>query len=188
MVKQNYHYYRIDFLKELPKNSICAEIGAARGNWSKKIVEITEPKELWLIDKWIYEGLYPPDYRIDFLKNFFELRKQTKIKVVKGYFEEIHDRLPKNYFDWVYLDLDHGYETTAKQLRICFDLIKENGLLTGDDYGQIENFPYHKGLVKAVNEFIDEYSDKIEVEYLNKKEPENSLQYKIRRICYASNF
>jgi len=179
--------YRIAFLEEMPKNCICAEIGAARGNWSKKIVDITKPKELWLLDKWIYEGLYPPDYRIEFLENYFELRKKTKVVVLKGWFDDVHERMPKDYFDWIYLDLDHGYKTTAYQLRVCFDLIKQNGFLTGDDYGFLKDMPYHKGLVKAVDEFIDEYSDRIEVLYLNKNEPNNSLQYKIRRKCYASN-
>jgi hypothetical protein len=185
--------YRIDFLYELPKNAVCAELGVARGDWSRSIVEITKPRELWLVDKFVWDFYHKP-----FIDNYFFIRKNTKVKVIKGIFEEVE--MPIEYFDWVYLDLNHLYEPTKIQLRKCFDLLKPNGILTGDDYGVFSNppfsewfpygdkkfkttdFPIHEGLTKAVDEFIDEYSDKIHVEYLNKNELKNSKQYKIRKL------
>ncbi len=43
-------------LRKMPKNSICAEIGVYKGNFSAKIVEVVQPAKLHLIDPWIYEG------------------------------------------------------------------------------------------------------------------------------------
>lgn len=185
--------YRIDILYEMPKNAICAELGVARGDWSKSIVEITKPNELWLVDKFVWDFYYKP-----FIDNYFFIRKKTEVKVIKGIFEELE--IPKNYFDWIYLDLNHLYEPTKIQLRKCFEILKPNGILIGDDYGvfsippfpkwfpysdekfQTIHFPSHEGLTKAVDEFVEEYSDRIYVEYLNKNELKNSKQYKIIKL------
>lgn len=93
--------YRIDFLKELPKNSIGAEIGVHKGEWAKKIINITKPKELWLIDHW-YSIDSNDDRAYVFIRNYFDLRKirkHTKVIVKKGFLEDIE--IPNNYFDWV---------------------------------------------------------------------------------------
>jgi hypothetical protein len=41
---------RIDLLKQLPKNLICAEVGVALGNHCQEIYSIMKPKKLYLID------------------------------------------------------------------------------------------------------------------------------------------
>ena len=43
---------RDSFLKILPKQSICAEIGVNEGNFSKRILHHTKPNKLYLIDSW----------------------------------------------------------------------------------------------------------------------------------------
>ena len=89
-------FYRINVLYEIPKGGVCAEFGVHRGNWSKKIVEITKPKELWLIDHWECED--PRDDRFEkFLKQSIRMSKETKVIVKKGFFHNID--LPKNYFN-----------------------------------------------------------------------------------------
>lgn len=42
---------RRDFLlKQMPKNSICAEVGVYKGKLSERILKLTNPKKLVLID------------------------------------------------------------------------------------------------------------------------------------------
>lgn len=173
--------YRIDFLKDLPKNCICAEIGVHKGEWSKKIIEITKPKELWLIDHWLCSDPNDSRFRV-FLNNVFDFYKDTKLIIKKGFLEDLE--IPYDYFDWVYLDTEHSYENTIKELPICFNMLKNGGLLTGDDYGKFPTASEYekkvwKGLTKGVDDFVKSYSDSIQIDYLNKKEINNSKQFKI---------
>lgn len=183
--------YRIDILYEMPKNAVCAELGVAHGDWAKTIVEITEPKEFWLVDVFKYQSIKR------FVRNYFAIRPNVPcLKVLKGNFNFLE--LPKNYFDWLYFDLDHRYEQTLMYLKKSFELLKIGGIMIGDDYGEFhsppfpETFPYgdeefltvdfptYKGVKKAVDEFVE--NDRVEVEYLNKNELRNSLQFKLKRL------
>ena len=49
---------RENFLNILPKNSIGAELGVLKGEFTKHILEIVRPKELHLIDLWWKIGEY----------------------------------------------------------------------------------------------------------------------------------
>jgi hypothetical protein len=60
-------------------------------------------------------------------------------------------------FDWIYVDGDHSYEGCLIDLENCLKVLKKNGIIFGDDYG---NKP---GVVKAVDEFITKHNFKLEV-------------------------
>jgi hypothetical protein len=47
--------HREHLLEILPKNSVCAEVGVHRGEFSARVLQIVNPKELHLIDPWKYE-------------------------------------------------------------------------------------------------------------------------------------
>lgn len=54
---------RKDIFKILPKNSICAELGVFRGDFSKQILNYSSPKEVHFVDVWWTEfGEYYPDW------------------------------------------------------------------------------------------------------------------------------
>jgi len=47
------------WLKEIPKNSVCAEIGVYMGDNSELILKIAKPKKLFLIDSWVaYDKIF----------------------------------------------------------------------------------------------------------------------------------
>ena len=46
---------RSRLLSHMPKNGIAAEIGVWEGKFSRKILLATEPRELHLIDPWLYQ-------------------------------------------------------------------------------------------------------------------------------------
>jgi hypothetical protein len=48
-------YERDYLLKAMPKNSIAAEIGVYKGEFSVRILKIVKPQKLYLIDPWKYE-------------------------------------------------------------------------------------------------------------------------------------
>ena len=54
-IYRSQHPSRDFLLHAMPKNSICAEIGVHEGEFSRRILDIVNPRRLHLIDPWKYE-------------------------------------------------------------------------------------------------------------------------------------
>ena len=143
-------------LKHIPKNAICAEIGVWRGSFSGDILK-SNPKELHLIDPWVYQD-YDRWYGIpqeemdviheDVVKLFGPNEAVTIHRKMS-----IETTFADNYFDWVYIDGNHDYEAVLADLRHYAPLIKQGGVLCGDDYGWTDKYA-NGGPKRAVDEFI----------------------------------
>jgi len=140
---------RINLLDYLPKESVCAELGVLDGKYTKEIISRTNPTELVLVDI---------DSDIE--------------NVIKGDSVEVMNTFEDNYFDWVYIDTDHSYELTKKELEVCSRKVKDDGYIALHDYiwydyfnSILEDSDIYFGVVKAVNEFILSRED-YEVKYL----------------------
>ena len=48
-------------LDKMPTDAVCAEIGVWQGNFSHWILEITRPRQLHLVDPWVFSP--DPRYR-----------------------------------------------------------------------------------------------------------------------------
>lgn len=145
---------RHELLSSLPKNSICAEIGVDHGDFSESILKITTPAKLHLIDAWAEDNRYHIG-----LKSLVENRFKNEIingtvDLNVGFSMEVLVNFPDKYFDWVYLDTDHTYQTTKAELAILKLKVKSNGIIAGHDY-TIGNWvnSYRYGVIEAVNEF-----------------------------------
>ncbi len=165
----NIMYTRASLLKILPKDSIGAELGVFKGEWTKSILKIVKPRKLHLIDPWwIKYGEYFPwapgmktsDAYNNLIKIIDEYDKrkvctvhvQDDLVCLKGFVT--------GYFDWAYLDTTHAYEQTKKELEILKDKVKDDGIICGHDW-QSDNKHRHHGVYKAVNEFCTSYKYKI---------------------------
>lgn len=151
--------HRLFLLEEMPKNSICAEIGVFEGTFSYKILEICKPKLLHLIDPTPISKFHYYKKSFKGTYEFHEIR-----------FEDTN--FDDNYFDWVYLDADHGFINTFVQLELCFQKTKSNGFITGDDYNNLFG---HKKVMLAVDIFLKKYEGQVELEYIK------NWQYKIKK-------
>jgi hypothetical protein len=163
--------HREFLLKMLPKNTVCAEIGVHKGDFSAQILQTVAPKELHLVDPWKYEGsdIYKkawyggkaqggqPEmddrYRAIGLRFEPDIRS-GRVKIHRGYSSDVLHEFPDNYFDWVYIDGNHLYEFVKQDLELSFKKTKPGGYITGDDYG--EGGWWQGGVKKAVDEFIQE--------------------------------
>lgn len=157
---------REEMLNFFPKNITVAELGVFRGAFSNKIFEKIQPKELHLID--VFEGITGSGdkdgnnfERIDIgkeyliLKNFYKNNKNVFLH--KGLSYEVIKKFDNNYFDLIYIDADHSYKSVKKDLEISYLKTKNNGFISGHDYNPVK----YEGLCKAVNEFCEEYKQKI---------------------------
>ena len=166
---------RQDFLQNLPKHSIGAEIGVFKGEFSRHILEIVQPLKLYLMDGWLetngeYFSWATDDNNLGPLKTkdaFEQAKKTVEIFDGKGVSEFVIGddlltlkKFENSYFDWVYLDSSHRYEPTKAELEILKDKVKMSGLITGHDW-HTDSAHRHYGVYKAISEFCKKYNWKV---------------------------
>ncbi|MCF8485826.1 MAG: class I SAM-dependent methyltransferase [Rhodobacteraceae bacterium] len=131
-------------LRSLPKGAIVAEVGVWEGGFSHRILEICDPKELHLIDPWLYmpefsntgfgkkknEHLMEERYH----KVVARFADDPRVKVHRATSEVAMAKFPDGYFDWVYLDGNHNEPFIGQDLALSLTKVKPNGIISGDDY------------------------------------------------------
>lgn len=158
---------RYEMFKSFDKNKIIAEIGVFRGDFSKFIYDEINPKELHLID--IFEGVTHSGIDDsenvitinlnDSYKNLTQIYNKNKnIFIYKGLSDKILSKFNDNYFDIVFIDADHSYESVKKDLEISYSKVKIGGIICGHDY-VAKN---HVDVYLAVNKFCIEKNLKID--------------------------
>jgi len=149
------NFNREGLLDVLPKHSLVAEIGVYRAEFSKKILEKTQPLNLFLIDPWKtmldgenidlqFESFYQE------VKNKF--KDNTNVFVIRKTSSEAADAITS--LDWVYIDADHHYEPCLNDLRTYAPKVKENGYICGHDWVTKPKNGF--GVNDAVNQFVKE--------------------------------
>jgi len=153
-------------LESLPKGGIVAEIGTYKGEMSRAILDICDPKKLFLIDCWemsvnlqdelafhnhdegevIYQGV---------LNYFSNEIKSKQIEIVREYSTKCFNRFPNNFFDWIFIDADHTYNGVMNDLVNFSSKVKDGGFILGHDYTNHEDAKKQNfGVVEAVNDFV----------------------------------
>jgi len=143
---------RTKLLYCLPKGGIVAELGVFCGEYSEEILRYSTPEKLFLVDWWDdAEKPWPTKSAAKLCYKTVSILAQDnpKIKIEKKNAVDFLVRKPNNFFDWVYIDLDHSYEGTKKVLEVAESKIKKNGYIVGHDYTEKEGF----GVIQAVDEF-----------------------------------
>lgn len=141
-------------LNMMPKNGVCAEIGVERGEFSVQILEHTKPKKLYLIDSWNWESNQQSGKKVydTVLKTFGSIKS---VDIIRSESAKASKQFPDSFFDWIYIDADHSYQSVKTDLELYFRTVKPNGFITGDDYG----YPKKNcaRVAEAVNDFIKKY-------------------------------
>ncbi len=169
---------REELLKQLPKNVTIAELGVNKGDFSAKIINTCKPKQMFLIDIWgtdrYHNGLF------DSVKDRFKDHiNNGEVKILRKTSVEAANDFEDKFFDWIYIDTTHTYETTRDELLKYENKIKDKGLITGHDYSQgnwIKSYRY--GVIEAVHEFC--VTKNWEFLFLT-AEPTESQSFAIRR-------
>lgn len=170
---------RESLLRALPQNCVVAELGVDLGNFSTRILDLTKPSKLHLIDNWNSKNYDLSKYNI-VLEKFKSLIIDDKVCIHKKTSLEAVADFPDDYFDWIYIDTDHSYLNTKNELLAYSRKVKYNGLIAGHDYTKgnyIEEV--RVGVVEAVHEFCVNYD--WELIYLTLDQLENQ-SFAIRRI------
>ncbi len=85
------------------------------------------------------------------------------VGIVREYSVEGASKFTDNYFDFIYIDAAHDYESVKNDLRAWWPKLREGGVFGGHDY-----FPDHRvwrgvpvGVFQAVNEFVQEVNSPV---------------------------
>lgn len=143
-------------LNRMIKNAVVAEIGVAYGDFTNDILTLAEPKKLHLIDMWEGER-YGPGGKNVADKFSAEIEAGT-IVINQGRSVDVLKTMPDAYFDWVYIDTDHSYHLTYRELRYCSNKVKPDGRILGHDFttgNVITPVPY--GVIEACHEFCKNF-------------------------------
>jgi hypothetical protein len=143
---------RMHLLELFPKKSVAAEIGVAFGDFTSEILKRTKPSALHLIDSWETERYQEGLRRIK--DKFKEHVNSGAIQIHQGRSTKMLASFPDSYFDWVYIDTDHSYDTTKQELTLAASKVKPKGRISGHDFTSgnvIKPVPY--GVIEACNEF-----------------------------------
>jgi len=170
---------RTVLLQLLKPNSVVAEIGVAFGDFSDEIWEITKPKKFHLIDAWdtdrYKEGL-------DGIRKKFNSQIESEVISVNiGNSTDVLSSMDDGYFDWVYIDTSHSYNTTRQELALAQQKCKPGGRICGHDFTSgnvITPVPY--GVIEACHEFCVNYD--WEYEYLT-LEPHGHFSFCLKKIA-----
>jgi hypothetical protein len=149
---------RLELLKHLPENSIIAEIGVNKGDYSQQILSICQPRKLHLIDAWASKR-YNEKLFINVNTRFLKEINSGKIEIHRGFSTIVGASFPDDYFDWVYIDTDHSYNTTKEELEIYSKKVKKQGIISGHDFSAgnwRKGIKY--GVIEAVYEFCVKYN------------------------------
>lgn len=140
-------------LARLPAGGVVAEIGVDRGDFSQKILDITNPRKLHLVDMWGSQQ-YPDSLQQIVEVKFRRQIEEGLVEINRGFSTEVGKQFPDHYFDWVYIDTDHSYPTTKAELEIYSEKVKPGGVLAGHDFTRGN---WKRGVRYGVKEAVYEF-------------------------------
>jgi Methyltransferase domain len=170
-------------LRRMPKNGVCVEIGVWKGDFSDRILRITRPRELHLIDPWAFQPQFPKrmysgnlassqldmDAICDGVRQRFAELKE--VRVHRRFSGDLPEILQGVTLDWVYIDGNHSKAFVRQDLDLCWRALRRGGYITGDDYSW-QDLDGSYGVREAVDEFATDHRLRVELiggQYLIRK-------------------
>lgn len=152
---------RSELFELLPKNAVCAEIGIdTGGNAKDRIVPLTNPKELYLIDPWELCAQSVEMWHDDSITKHKANREHVEelfkdnpnVKIIQDFSVPVADSFENEYFDWVHFDCSVQYNDARRDLLHWLPKVKRGGYITGGMFC-LEDHAW-AGTFGAVMEFL----------------------------------
>jgi hypothetical protein len=167
-------------LELLPSGGVVAEMGVDSGDFSQKILDITRPRHLHLIDVWGTPRYGEPKF--DHVQTRFRPEvEKGRVSIHRGPSVEMLATFPDGSLDWAYIDTTHAYELTCQELALSQRKVRRGGIIAGHDYtpGNVRKALAY-GVVQAVHEFC--VRENWEMLYLT-HESDRYLSFALREIA-----
>ena len=150
-ILKNYNRFNVpDFLNR--NNLVGIELGVAKGEFSKKMINSGKFKFYYGVDK--YSDHHDSKEYLEALKN---IGFEKNFQLIRTSFESALNLFEDNYFDFVYIDgYAHGGQEGGKTFSDWIKKVKIGGIICGDDYDQ--KFPL---TVAAVDHLAEHTNNKL---------------------------
>jgi hypothetical protein len=169
---------RNELLKRMPNDAVCAEVGVAGGDFADRIMTITKPSKLVLIDCWDEGSSVQRKWEAQVRSRFSGMMQEGRVEVRKGFSNDVLSSFPDHFLDWIYVDADHSFEGALRDLALASAKVKPDGFICGHDYNRFGlNGRY--GVVEAVNSFCKKYGYRMA--YLTLERNKNHSYALVRR-------
>lgn len=153
---KNYRRIWEPFMRKYQCERVC-ELGVYRGDHFMEMVK-HNPKLAVAVDTWNNDGVhssrdasYSKEELTEQLEYFKSLVDDLDFVIIlKEQTAEAAKHYPDNYFDFVYVDADHSYESCLADITAWYPKIKSGKFLVGHDYRR------GYGVVSAVDQFVKE--------------------------------
>lgn len=141
--RRNRRQFVID---SIPPDAVCAEIGVWKADFSEVIARAAQPRELHLIDPWLFRTNFPRRWyggaRAASQQDMDIIHDTVRKRMAQYRGVQVHRLLsveaarvfPDLYFDWIYVDGDHSHNAVAADLEAYWGKLKFGGILAADDY------------------------------------------------------
>jgi predicted O-methyltransferase YrrM len=141
------------------------EMGVFDGKSAIKMARYIKSKSLrinfYLVDRWSEDIDYDR-----FSKNIVDCNVFDVVIPIRCESIKASIKFNEYYFDFIFIDGDHSYESVKNDIQAWYPKLKVNGIMAGDDYD-----PCHGGVIKAVDEiFGNSISKEWPVWYIKKEE------------------
>lgn len=161
-------------LRYLPKRGHVAEIGVAKGKFSRKIAFRSRPRHLSLIDPWRHqsEDEWISSHNIEQLAQDRKHARVTryfrriapllrmKVNIVRNYSVEASRDFDDNSLDWVYIDGNHSHEAVRADLNCWAPKVVDDGFILGHDFARHTGAVRSEfGVVEAVRDFLADHPE-----------------------------
>ena len=137
------------------------EIGVQEGVFSETLRSAWKGKELYLIDRWKYSPDYkdianvPDEKQTEYYLSVIEkFSNDSSVHIIKNDSLTASEQFPDEYFDWIYIDADHSFEGSSKDLQAWYPKLKLGGILAGHDYIDGELVGGSFGVKSAVDNLV----------------------------------
>lgn len=163
----------------------AVEIGVWRGEFAAHNLKYWTGN-YFMVDKWDHRQDGSIDKNMEDRGSWNEVWKEAidnvrfagqRARLIAGTSVTTAKDYPDGYFDWIYIDALHDYESVKADMEAWFPKLRKGGLFSGDDYGdQSERWKnnytnvgqvYQWGTIQAVNEFCQTHNLQHHVTWMN---------------------
>lgn len=144
---------RREMLRQLGHQGVVAELGVDRGEFSNQLLELVTPRVLHLVDTW-NSTRYHSGLMRTVEQRFAPQILAGQVVIHHALSTDACAQFEDDALDLIYIDTDHTYRGTHRELRAYAPKMRSGGVIAGHDYcvGDWAG-DYRYGVIEAVHEF-----------------------------------